>query len=199
MVKKQINIAVLVSGGGTNLQALIDAQNAGIIKSGKISLVVSNVANAYALTRAEQAKIETAVLLRKDCGGQEPFEQAFIKLLKSKEIDLIVFKDGRYLVIECKAQKAKLDDTFVKKWLNENVPVIRKCLIDRYETDKIDFQLWSVSGFTDAALSLLKKAKEETKKYAIEYYEHDQMLDIAKKAEDQYFIEIMNEHFSTRK
>lgn len=118
---------------------------------------------------------------------------------KKKEIDLIVFKDGRYLVIECKAQKAKLDDTFVKKWLNENVTVIRKCLIDRYETDKIDFQLWSVSGFTDAALSLLKKAKEETKKYAIEYYEHDQMLDIAKKAEDQYFIEIMNEHFSPRK
>ena len=118
---------------------------------------------------------------------------------KKKEIDLIVFKDGRYLVIECKAQKAKLDDTLVKKWLNENVPVIRKCLIDRYETDKIDFQLWSVSGFTDAALSLLKKAKEETTKYAIEYYEHDQMLDIAKKAEDQYFIEIMKEHFSPRK
>ena len=71
--------------------------------------------------------------------------------------------------------------------------------MDRYQTDKIDFQLWSVSGFTDAAIALLEKAKEETKKYAIEYYEHDQMLEIAKKAGDQFFIEIMNEHFSPNK
>ena len=118
---------------------------------------------------------------------------------QKKEVDLIVSKDGRYLVIECKAQKAKLDDKFVRKWLNENVPIIRKCLIDRYPTDKIDFQLWSVSGFTDVALALLKKAKEETKKYEIEYYERDQMLAIAKKSGDQHFVEIMNEHFSPSK
>lgn len=118
---------------------------------------------------------------------------------KKKEIDLIVFKDGRYLIIECKAQKSKLDDAFVRRWLNENVPIIRKCLIDRYHTDKIDFQLWSVSGFTDAALALLEKAKEETKRYAVEYYERDQIMDIAKKAGDQYFVEIMNEHFLPQK
>lgn len=118
---------------------------------------------------------------------------------KKKEIDLIVFKDGRYLVIECKAQKSKLDDKFVRKWISENVPITRKCLMDRYSTDKIDFQLWSVNGFTDEAIVLLKKAKEETKKYAIEYYERDQMIDIAKSAGNQYFVEIMNEHFSPSK
>lgn len=108
---------------------------------------------------------------------------------------MVVFKDGRYIVIECKAQKAKLDEKFVRKWLTDNVPVTRKCLIDRYQIDKIDFQLWSVSGFDDAALELLKKAKEETKKYEIEYYERDQMIVNAKKAGDQHFVEIMNQHF----
>lgn len=114
---------------------------------------------------------------------------------KKRELDLVVFKDGRYIVIECKAQKAKLDEKFVRKWLTDNVPVTRKCLIDRYQIDKIDFQLWSVSGFDDAALELLKKAKEETKKYEIEYYERDQMIVNAKKAGDQHFVEIMNQHF----
>ena len=118
---------------------------------------------------------------------------------KKRELDLVVFKDGKYVVIECKAQKSKLDEKFVKKWLTDNVPVTRKCLMERYQTDKIDFQLWSVSGFDDAALTLLKKAKEETKKYEIEYYERDQMIAIAKDAGDRRFIEIMNEHFSTNK
>lgn len=118
---------------------------------------------------------------------------------KKRELDLVVFKDGKYIVIECKAQKAKLDEKFVRKWLTDNVPVIRKCLIDRYRTDKIDFQLWSLSGFDDAALGLLKKAKEETKKYEIEYYESDQMIANAKKAGDQHFVEIMNQHFSPSK
>ena len=86
----QINIAVLVSGGGTNLQALIDAQNSGIIKSGKITLVVSNNKDAYALERAKKANIETAVLLKKELGSQELFEDKLIELLKSKNIGLIV-------------------------------------------------------------------------------------------------------------
>ena len=60
------NIAVLVSGGGTNLQALIDAEKSGIIKSGSIKLVVSNNASAYALERAKNAGIDTAVVLKKE-------------------------------------------------------------------------------------------------------------------------------------
>ena len=69
-------IAVLVSGGGTNLQALIDAQNSGIIQSGEIVLVISNNPNAFALERAANAGISTAVVTRKQCGGQDAFENA---------------------------------------------------------------------------------------------------------------------------
>lgn len=83
-------IAVLVSGGGTNLQALIDAQSEGIITSGEIALVLSNKADAYALTRAEQAGIETACVLRKSFDSQEAFESAIIKTLEDKGIELIV-------------------------------------------------------------------------------------------------------------
>lgn len=83
-------IAVLVSGGGTNLQALIDAEKEGSIVNGKISLVISNVKGAYALERARMNGIPTAVVLRKECGSQEAFEQNIIALLREHEIDLIV-------------------------------------------------------------------------------------------------------------
>ncbi|MBR2043746.1 MAG: phosphoribosylglycinamide formyltransferase [Clostridia bacterium] len=85
MVKARI--AVLVSGGGTNLQALIDAQGKGIIKSGEIVLVVSNKKDAYALTRAQNAGIKTAVIEKK---GNPDFENDIIALLKSDGIDVIV-------------------------------------------------------------------------------------------------------------
>ena len=84
MIKAKI--AVLVSGGGTNLQALIDAQKSGIIKSGEISLVVSNTKDAYALTRAENNNIHTEVILSKT----ENFEDKLIALLDENEIDIIV-------------------------------------------------------------------------------------------------------------
>ena len=85
----QINIAVLVSGGGTNLQALINAQGS-VITSGKITLVVSNNKDAYALERAKKANIETAVLLKKELGSQEIFEDKLIETLKAHNIGLIV-------------------------------------------------------------------------------------------------------------
>ena len=83
-------IAVLVSGGGTNLQALLDAQQRQELVSGEIALVVSNNANAYALERAKQAGIPTKVLLKKELGGQEGFEQALCKTLEEVGIQLIV-------------------------------------------------------------------------------------------------------------
>ena len=83
-------IAVLVSGGGTNLQALIDAEKSGVIKSGTISLVVSNKADAYALERARLAGIPSVTLLKKELGSQEAFEAALTKLLEDENIDLIV-------------------------------------------------------------------------------------------------------------
>ncbi len=83
-------IAVLVSGGGTNLQALIDAENRGEITDGKIELVLSNNKNAYALTRAKNANVKTAVVLKSECVSQEAFEQRIKDVLSENEIDLIV-------------------------------------------------------------------------------------------------------------
>lgn len=83
-------IAVLVSGGGTNLQALIDAQKAGTIKSGEIELVVASNDKAYALQRAAAAGIETAVASKKELGSQSRFEEALCALMTEKDIDLIV-------------------------------------------------------------------------------------------------------------
>lgn len=83
-------IAVLVSGGGTNLQALIDAQKSGIIKSGEISLVISSNPEAYALTRAEDNNIPTGIVSKKACASQEEFEEKIISLLEKNEIDFIV-------------------------------------------------------------------------------------------------------------
>ena len=84
-----MRIAVLVSGGGTNLQALIDAQGS-VLTSGKITLVVSNNASAYALERAKKAGIDTAVVLKKECGSQEAFETKLMEVLDRNGIDVIV-------------------------------------------------------------------------------------------------------------
>ncbi len=100
------NIAVLVSGGGTNLQALLDAEKSGIIKSGKISLVISNKADAYALERAKNAGVETAVVLKKSYESREGFEGAIIDLLTEKKIDIIVL--AGFMVI--------LSENFTKKY-----------------------------------------------------------------------------------
>ncbi len=86
----KINIAVFVSGGGTNLQALIDKQKSGVIKSGQIVLVVSNNKDAYALTRAKKAGIPSEIVSKKECGSQEEFEKRLLELLKKNDIDLIV-------------------------------------------------------------------------------------------------------------
>ena len=87
---KKAKIAVLVSGGGTNLQALIDAQNRGIIVSGEIVLVISNHSNAYALERAKKAGIPALVLTKRACGGAAGFEAELTKELVRHEIDLII-------------------------------------------------------------------------------------------------------------
>ena len=83
-------IAVLVAGGGTNLQALIDAQNRGELVSGEIKLVVSNNPGAYALERAKKAGIESCVISKKQLGSQQAFEEALAAKLEEKGIRLIV-------------------------------------------------------------------------------------------------------------
>ena len=88
MVKTRI--AVLISGGGTNLQALIDAQRDGVLRHGRIVLVVSSNSIAHGLKRAQDAGIETAVVTKKQAGSQEAFEAGILKELQDHEIDMIV-------------------------------------------------------------------------------------------------------------
>lgn len=83
-------IAVLVSGGGTNLQALMDAERSGRLPSGEIALVVSNVPGAYALERARGAGIEALTLSRKALGGQANFERALQEALTERGIELVI-------------------------------------------------------------------------------------------------------------
>ena len=85
-----LRVAVFVSGGGTNLQSIIDAQNAGVIRDAKVELVVSNVAGAYALERAANAGIKTAVIRKKDFENTAQWEDALAKELKRNSIDLVV-------------------------------------------------------------------------------------------------------------
>jgi len=88
-LNNKVNIAVLVSGGGTNLQALINAQKSGIITSGEIKLVVSSNKNAYALKRAENAGIKTAICERKGF-SQKEFEESILNALEKEKIEVIV-------------------------------------------------------------------------------------------------------------
>ena len=90
MKDQKTRIAVLVSGGGTNLQALIDAQASGKLHSGEIVLVISNNPNAYALQRAANAGIEGKTITKKQCGSTEAFEKALMAALHAAGAELIV-------------------------------------------------------------------------------------------------------------
>ena len=99
-------IAVLFSGGGTNLQALLDAEAAGLIPHGEIALVVSNKEGAYALERAKQFGVPGAVITKKECGSQEAFEDALQAILERNGTDLIIL--AGFLSI--------LSEKFTSKW-----------------------------------------------------------------------------------
>ena len=107
-----INIAVLVSGGGTNLQALIDAQGK-VLQHGKIKLVISSKPDVYALQRAKQASIDHCVIAKRDYVTQEEFSNAILKQLQSYQIDMIVL--AGYLSI--------LDETVIRAYPNRIINI----------------------------------------------------------------------------
>ena len=107
-----INIAVLVSGGGTNLQALIDAQGK-VLQHGKIKLVISSKPDVYALQRAKQASIDHCVIAKRDYVSQEEFSNAILKQLQSYQIDMIVL--AGYLSI--------LDETIIRAYPNRIINI----------------------------------------------------------------------------
>ena len=106
-------IAVLVSGGGTNLQALIDAQKSGILKSGKVELVVADKKEAYALTRAENNNIKTAVIVKKECASKQEFEEKIISVLEENQIDFIILAGFMQI----------LSESFTTKYANRIINV----------------------------------------------------------------------------
>lgn len=85
------NIVVLVSGGGTNLQALIDAEKSGIIQGGKITCVISSKADAFALERAKNNNINTRIFIRKDYDNVQEYSKAMLAALKEEKADLVVY------------------------------------------------------------------------------------------------------------
>lgn len=85
-----VKVAVLVSGGGTNLQALLDASKYGGVPNAEIALVIASKAGVYALERAEKAGVESAVLSRKDYASQDEYDFAMVQLLKSHGIEVVV-------------------------------------------------------------------------------------------------------------
>lgn len=87
---RKAKIAVMVSGGGTNLQALIDAEKSGIIKSGTIVLVISNNPDAYALHRADEAGIKSVTITKRGCGSQSAFETAIDAALCDAGAELVI-------------------------------------------------------------------------------------------------------------
>lgn len=113
MKKEFASIAVFVSGGGTNLQAILDSIDKGIIVSGKVTLVLSNKKDVYALERAKNHNIESLVVSKKELGSQEAFEDALLKVLKERDIDLIVL--AGFLAI--------LSERFVKEYPNRIINV----------------------------------------------------------------------------
>ncbi len=102
------NIAVLVSGGGTNLQALINAEKDGRLKSGRVTLVLSSNPEAYALSRAKENKIETCIVDRKLFSDRTEYSRALLKELNSRKIDLIILAGFMYI----------LDSNFIKHYKN---------------------------------------------------------------------------------
>ncbi|MDY3619415.1 phosphoribosylglycinamide formyltransferase [Agathobaculum sp.] len=108
-----VNIAVLVSGGGTNLQALIDAQQAGGIEDGRLALVVSSNPEAFALIRAQKAGVETAVMRRRDYASAEEYGAELSALLAERQIGLVVL--AGFMTV--------LPDSFCKAYENRIINV----------------------------------------------------------------------------
>ena len=116
-MRNKTRIGVLVSGGGTNLQALLDAQG-GVIKDGEIVVVISNKAGAFALERAAKAGVDTRTVLKKDCGSQAAFEQALRAALEEYRVDLIVLAGFLSIL------SADFTDAYPKRILNVHPSLI---------------------------------------------------------------------------
>lgn len=114
------------------------------------------------------------------------------------EIDVLVKRDGKIIIVECKATRSPIDETFADKWLTKNIPRIRSWLIEEYSDIKnFEFQLWSLGGFTEGANKLLEDAANNTKKYKIEYFNYSQIIEIVKNKNVNLLVKILCDHFDS--
>lgn len=116
---------------------------------------------------------------------------------KRKEIDVFVKGASEVKFVECKGYNRTLDEAYVTKWLNENIPIIRKWALsqDEYKNKKMAFELWSTGGFEDSAKEKLKISSLKTKKYSIEYFEKKEIIDKARSTNNANLKRIMEKYF----
>lgn len=112
------------------------------------------------------------------------------------ELDVLICKDNKIIVIECKATKSPLSHNYVQKWLSEIVPTFRKWIQSTYPQRKYEFQIWSLGGYDEQATELLKSHKKNVTKYTLLYYSKPEIINIAKEYNDHVFLKQIHKHFS---
>lgn len=116
---------------------------------------------------------------------------------RHKEIDVFVSRNGKYIVAECKAIRSPVDDEYIERWLHENIPFIRKWINTQNDSRPVEFQIWSVGGFSNKAIDLLNKEKSSTKKYEISYFDYTAMMELARMNGAKTFPKTLSQHYSS--
>lgn len=111
------------------------------------------------------------------------------------EMDILLCKDNKIIVIECKATKSPVTLQYVEKWLSEILPTFRHWIQEKYPQRKCEFQIWSMGGYDDKSLLLLETHKKSAKKYELHYYDKPQIVNLAKQNGDSTFLEHIAKHF----
>jgi len=114
----------------------------------------------------------------------------------TNELDVLTIKDGTVIIAECKATRAPVDDKYVERWLSKNIPQIREWMKVEYsDRNKVEFQLWSLGGFTTKALEMLQQAQENVRKYSIRFFEKESIMRMVKEVGNQTLIDMLKQHF----
>lgn len=111
------------------------------------------------------------------------------------EMDVLAERDGKVIVVECKAYRGKVDRDYVEKWLSSRIPVFRRFLEGIYPGKKFEFSIWSLGGFDESAKELLEKHKTTAKKYKLSYLNKKEIYQYAKDSNDKLFCEQIHKHF----
>ncbi|MBE5839692.1 hypothetical protein [Butyrivibrio sp.] len=111
------------------------------------------------------------------------------------EMDVLVDRDGKIQVIECKAYRSMVDKEYIEKWLSTRIPAFRRFLCDIYPNRKLEFSIWSLGGFDKEAEKLLANHKNSAKKYSLTYYTKKEIYELACAYNDNAFCDQINKHF----